>query len=90
MPGNQPARAPRTHAGHAPPRRPPSPPLPLAPHPLQGFVKDYEAAKAAADAAGTVFDTAAAIGKVRSALEVEKADAILDAAAAARKAAIAK
>ena len=75
----------------------PPPPLPLSPPPSlarllssQGFVKDFEASKAAADAAGTVFDTAAAIGKVRSALEVEKADAILDAAAAARKAAIAK
>jgi hypothetical protein len=55
-----------------------------------GFVKEYEAGKAAADAAGTAFDEKAALAKVHSALEVEKADAVLDAAAASRKAAVGK
>jgi F-type H+-transporting ATPase subunit beta len=55
-----------------------------------GFVKSYEAAKADADKAGAAFDSSAIMSKVRSELEVEKADAILDAAAAQRKAAVAK
>jgi len=42
-----------------------------------GYVRSYEAAKAAAEKAGTAFDGAAEIAKVRASLEIDKADAEL-------------
>jgi hypothetical protein len=45
-----------------------------------GFVREYEDSKKKAEAAGQAFDEAAALAKVKQALEVDKADAELDAA----------
>jgi len=43
-----------------------------------GFVREYEDARKKAEAAGSAFDEAAVLSKVKAALEIEKADAELD------------
>lgn len=50
-----------------------------------GFVKQYDEARKKAEAAGSAFDSAAVMASVRKTLDLEKADAELDTAQAARK-----
>ena len=50
-----------------------------------GYVKQYEEAKAAAEAAGAVFDDSAVLAGIKKGLEIEKVEAEIDAFYATRK-----